>query len=439
MEGTAKEGAKKAMPYDLAARKIMDATIQEKSVAYIKNQAKGEDPFFLYIPWIAVHHPPMAHKDFENKTGNGAFADMMVEHDYRVGQIVKAVEAAGIADNTIIIYASDNGPDRAYFPDIGDTGPFRGYLGGVHEGAIRTPMMIRWPNTIKPNQVSNEIVSITDFFPSLTAIAKGNLPEDRAIDGVNQEDLFFNNGQKSKRDGVLFFHEETFVAAKWRQFKIYFQGEGVLQEERNYQDLWAPQVFNIMQDPKELNDIALKNLWIISPALSQLVPFYASVKKYGLVEAGDPKPTPGDVYIPFTKTSQLNEIFTRLLAQADAAEKEAVETIPTGKMDAAALLTGKWIEQDGNANRHYQFMEEGGKVVGKIVWTKPATKDVQHQGKNHLTDLVLDAKKQEWQGKYEHYKTGNTFKCSVLANDTELTITIKTPIGKRRLKMVRVE
>ena len=322
MEGTAKEGGEKAMPYDLAARKVMDKTIQEKSVAYIQQQAKSQNPFFLYIPWIAVHHPPMAHDEFEDKTGNGSFADMVVEHDYRVGQVIKAVEEAGISENTIIIYASDNGPDRAYFPNIGDTGPFRGYLGSVHEGSIRTPMIIKWKDTITPNQVSNEIVSITDFFPTLSKVATAILPKDRAIDGVDQTNLFFNNQQKSNREGVLFFHDETFVAAKWRQFKIYFKDEGVLQQERTYKDLWAPQVFNIMQDPKEYHDIGLKNLWIISPALSQLVPFYASVKRYGLVQAGDPKPTPGDVYIPFTKSSQLNKLFAKLLKEAEAAQKK---------------------------------------------------------------------------------------------------------------------
>ncbi len=316
--GTAETGVKPVMPYNLEARPLMDEMIQEKSVAYIQKQAASKKPFFLYIPWVAVHHPPIPHPDFKGKSGNGDFSDMMLEHDYRVGQIVKAVEAAGIADNTIIVYASDNGPDRAYFPDIGDTGPFRGYLGSVHEGSIRTPMMIRWPNKIKAGQVNNEIVSITDFMPTLTNLVGGQIPKDRAYDGVNQADLFFNNTGKSKREGVLFFHDETFVAAKWRQFKIYFQAEGVMQEERTYGDLWAPQVYNIMQDPKELHDIGLKNLWIVGPALKQLVPFYASVRQFGLVESGAAKPSPGEVIIPFTKSAQLKELFDKMLAQAKA-------------------------------------------------------------------------------------------------------------------------
>ncbi len=437
MEGTAKSGVKKAMPYDLAARKIMDKTIQEKSVAYIKEHAKDKEPFFLYIPWIAVHHPPTAHPDFENKTGNGSFADMMVEHDHRVGQVLKAIEDAGITENTIIIYASDNGPDRAYFPNIGDSGPFRGYLGSVHEGSIRTPMMIKWKGKVNPNQVSNEIISITDFLPTLTKVGGGEVPEDRAIDGVDQTDLFFKNGQKSNREGILFFHDETFVAAKWRQFKIYFKEEGVLEKERTYSQLWAPQVFNIMIDPKEYNDIALKNLWILSPALSQLVPFYASVKRYGLVQPGDPKPTPGDVTIPFTKQSQLNELFTKLLKEAETAEKANPPTDPSA-IQPKALLTGKWIEKDGNGNRHYQFMEENGQVVGKVVWTKEGSEDTVHQGKIQFSELMIDKKKNIWKGKFHHFKSGSKFKCNITATSRQIDIVVRTPIGKRRSAMVRV-
>lgn len=315
MGGTTQDGVKPVMDYNLEARPIMDEIIQDKSVEYIKTHADDEDPFFLYIPWIAVHHPPIPHPDFDGKSGNGQFADLMMEHDYRVGQILQAVKDAGIEENTIIIYASDNGPDRAYYPDIGDTGPFRGYLGSVHEGSIRTPMMIKWPNKIETQQVSNEIVSITDFTPTIAKLVGANIPKDRAIDGVDQRGLFFYNEGKSNREGILLFHDETFIAAKWRQFKIYFKNEGVMNDEREYGDLWAPQVYNIMQDPKELNDIGLKNLWIISPALKELVPFYASVKIFGIIQAGGDRPTPGTINIPFTKEAHLDSVFKRMVAQ----------------------------------------------------------------------------------------------------------------------------
>ena len=318
LEGTATDGIKPDRPYTMEMRPLMDEIIQTKSVDYIQEHKNDKDPFFLYIPWTAMHHPYAPHPDFKGSSKNGDYADMMREHDYRVGQVIKAVKDAGIEENTIIIYASDNGPDRVLFPTVGDTGPFRGYLGDVHEGAVRTPMMIKWKGKVQENQVTNEIVAISDLFVTLSNIVGGEVPTDRAIDGVDQSCILMGNCDQPPREGILFFHENTLAAAKWRQFKFYFRGEGVQQEERSYSDLWLPQAYNIMQDPKEYADIILQNLWLLSPALSQLVPFYVSLRKYGMVQPGDSKPTPGNIDIPFVESSQLNKMFDQMMARAKA-------------------------------------------------------------------------------------------------------------------------
>ena len=316
LEGTSENGVNPDRPYTMEMRPLMDQIIQEKSINYINKHRNDKDPFFLYIPWTAMHHPYAPHPDFKGSSKNGDYADMMREHDYRVGQVLKAIKDAGIENNTIIIYASDNGPDRVMFPMIGDTGPFRGYLGDVHEGAVRTPMMIKWNGKIKEDQVTNEIVAISDLYVTLANIVGSEVPKDRAIDGVDQSCLLFGNCNKPPREGVLFFHENTLAAAKWRQFKFYFRGEGVQQEERVYSDLWLPQAYNIMQDPKEYADIMLQNLWLLSPALSQMVPFYVSLRKFGMVQPGDSKPTQGELDIPFVESSQLNKMFDQMMAQS---------------------------------------------------------------------------------------------------------------------------
>lgn len=313
LEGSAEKGVYPTVPYDMAMRPLMDATIVEKATAYLEEHKDDEDPFFLYLPWTAMHHPYVPHPDFEGSSGNGEYADMMREHDYRVGQVLQAIEDAGLSDNTMIIYASDNGPDRVLFPTVGDTGPFRGYLGDVHEGAVRTPMMIKWPGKIAPGQETNEIVAISDIYVTIASIVDADVPSDRAIDGVDQTCLLLGECESPPREGVLYFHEQTLAAAKWRQFKFYFRGEGVQQEQRSYNDLWLPQAYNIMQDPKEYADILLQNLWLLSPALRQLVPFYVSTKKYGMVQPGDAEPTPGDIDIPFVETSQLNKMFEQMV------------------------------------------------------------------------------------------------------------------------------
>ena len=315
LEGTASSGVSPDVPYTLEMRPLMDSIIQEKATAYIEDHKNNEDPFFLYLPWTAMHHPYVPHPDFVGRSENGEYADMMIEHDYHVGQVLDAIERAGISDNTIIIYASDNGPDRVLFPTVGDTGPFRGYLGDVHEGAVRTPMMIQWNGKIKKGGVTNEIVAISDIYTTLASLVNADVPTDRAIDGVDQSCLLFDNCETPPREGMLFFHEETVMAAKWRQFKFYFRGEGVQQEQRSYTDLWLPQAYNIMQDPKEYADILLQNLWLLSPALKQLVPFYVSVQQYGMIHPGEHEPSPGNIEIPFVKSSQLNRMFEQLMEE----------------------------------------------------------------------------------------------------------------------------
>ncbi len=318
LEGTKEDGIKPDQPYTMAMRPLMDEIIQNKSIDYIEKHKNDDDPFFLYIPWTAMHHPYVPHSDFKGSSQNGEYADMMREHDYRVGQVIKSIKDAGIEKNTLIIYASDNGPDRVLFPTVGDTGPYRGYLGDVHEGAVRAPMMMKWEGKIEEEQVTNDIVAINDIFTTIASIVKADIPKDRAIDGVDQSCLLFGGCDTAPREGVLFFHENTLAAAKWRQFKFYFRGEGVQQEERSYSDLWLPQAFNIMQDPKEYADIILQNLWLISPALKQMVPFYVSIKQFGMIQPGDSKPTPGNIEIPFVESSQLNKMFDQMMAKAKA-------------------------------------------------------------------------------------------------------------------------
>ncbi len=304
-EGRTGEKLKKVKVYNNEMRPFVDETIAQKSVKYINDHAKSKRPFFLYIPWSLVHHPSLPHPDFAGKSGSGRFADAMMEHDYRVGQVVKAIDEAGIADNTIVIYASDNGPDRAEFPLIGDTGPYRGYLGTVHEGSIRTPMFIRWPNKVPAGRETNEIVSIHDFLPTLAAIAGGEVPDDRAIDGKDQTDFFLGKTDKSAREAILFFSGDTIMAVKWRQFKIYITGESADRWERKVDKLWAPEIYNLQIDPKEQNDIQGRGMWLLEPVFKTLMPFIYSVDKYGLVEPGEEEPTRYSLETPFYNWTQM--------------------------------------------------------------------------------------------------------------------------------------
>jgi len=312
-EGSAETGVKPVEEYSYSRRATVDETIEQRSIKYLNQQAASDKPFFLFVSWSLVHHPSIPHPDFAGKSGHGKYADIMLEHDFRVGNILDAIDAAGISENTIVVYASDNGPDRAEFPYIGDTGPFRGYLGTLHEGSVRTPMMVRWPEKIGANQVSNEIISIHDFFPTFANLVGGDIPDDRAIDGVNQTALLLGESEKSARDSVLFFHDDTLLAVKWKQFKIFLQHESVDREDYKYADLWAPRIYDTVIDPKESNDITQDGyLWMMAPLIKQVLTFYHSVEKYGLVESGADERSEGAVKIPFFKRSLLDQSLDKI-------------------------------------------------------------------------------------------------------------------------------
>ena len=316
-EGSSIDGLKKVGEYSLDSRPFVDEEIVTRAIDYLQEAAKKERPFFLYLPFSLVHHPSLPHPDFDGSTGYGRFADAMVEHDFRVGQVLDALDALDLSDNTVVVYASDNGPDRAEFPDIGDTGPYRGYLGTVHEGSIRTPMMLRWPGKVAAGVASNEIVAIHDFMPTFAAMLGETLPDDRSYDGVNQLPFFTGQSERSARDAVLFFHDSTLMAMKWRQFKLYLKRESPDREDGRYADLWAPEAYDVVIDPKETNNIAGDGyLWLLSPLLAEVLPFMYSLEQNGLIQPGADERSEGTVTVPFFKQSLVDASLDELKRQA---------------------------------------------------------------------------------------------------------------------------
>jgi arylsulfatase A-like enzyme len=329
LEGKRGEAVRQVEPYTIENRPLIDERIAEKSITYIREHAGGERPFFLFVSWSLVHHPYLPHPDFDGRSGNGSFSDVMVEHDHRVGQILDAIEKAGIADDTLVVYASDNGPDSAYYPQVSFSGPFRGYLGSAFEGSIRTPMMVRWPGKISPGRVSNEIVAIVDLFPTLARIVGGTVPDDRAIDGVDQTPLLLGETEASAREGVLIFSGRTLLAVKWRRFKIFLTGDAPAPRNRSWRRLWAPLVYNVEQDPREEVDIAISNLWILEPMMKQVYPFLFSVDKEGLILPGGDKPKSASVEIPFQRQDEIEQSMSAI--KRKMIRKKLREMIPFGR------------------------------------------------------------------------------------------------------------
>lgn len=295
--------------YDYAMRPLMDAMIADKSVTYIRDHAHSEKPFFLYVPFSLPHAPPLPNPAFKDPNRTD-YQNVLMEIDYNAGRIIDAVKEAGIADNTIVIFASDNGPETHQGPNIqfgaqSDSGPFRGEFPSGWEGAIRVPAIISWPGHIRAGRVSNEIVSALDFYRSFATIAgaANRVPTDRPIDSIDQTDFFLGKQENSNRDSFMSFYGDDLLAIKWKNFKIHLSvretstGEVRMpgQQAVTSQVLTPtyPWVFDVSNDPKELWNIALANTWIGQPVAKIQMQYYQSLVKYPNIKPGAKEPSGG--------------------------------------------------------------------------------------------------------------------------------------------------
>jgi len=262
------------------SRKRMETIDDETTAAaidFMKKQVAAGKPFFTWMNTTRMHlftHVRDAYKGKSGMPGN-EYADGMWEHDQDVGKLLQAVDDLKIADNTIVIYATDNGPNQFSWPDAATT-PFRSEKDTNWEGAFRVPAMIRWPGHIKAGTVSNEIVSGLDWFPTLLAAAgdadvkdkllKGWAPTTGGksfkvhLDGFNQLPYLTGQAPKGARNEFYYFDDDgDLVAMRSGDWKIVFceqrvpGGMGVWSNPLTC--LRLPKVFNLRMDPYERADI----------------------------------------------------------------------------------------------------------------------------------------------------------------------------------------
>ncbi|MGD0506104.1 MAG: arylsulfatase, partial [Steroidobacteraceae bacterium] len=173
-------------------------------------------------------------------------------------------------------------------PDMGNAGPFRGELGEATEGSIRTFCFIRWPGHVKPNTTSYAMFSIMDFLPTFASVLGAKLPADRPIDGVDQTAVLLGNSEMGNRQSLLTFVGPDLVAARWKQWRIYFKdmkltGTGPQMLGGIFADISGmsyPKVHNIEMDPHEDLNVGGINLWPMQEAFKTVIEYQASLKKY---------------------------------------------------------------------------------------------------------------------------------------------------------------
>jgi arylsulfatase len=297
VEATAGGPLRAVKPFTPEVHANIDQELVDKAIAFMRRQQAAGTPFFLYLPFSMGHAPNLPSGQFKGKSRIGNYGDKLMEGDYHVGRILDTLKELGVDDSTIVVFASDNGPSGEAVrefgnqgtPDMGNAGPFRGELGEVTEGSIRTAAIIRWPGQIKPNTTSYAMFSIMDFLPTFAHIVGGTMPTDRPIDGMDQTDVLLGTSAMGHRDSLLSFICGDLVAARWKQWRIYFTdihptGSGPQRQPGIFSASAAmagyPKMYNIEMDPHE--DLVVAGLfgWVSGPALKVVEEYLASVKKY---------------------------------------------------------------------------------------------------------------------------------------------------------------
>jgi arylsulfatase len=291
-------------PFTREVRAEIDDELVTKSIDFMKRQKASGKPFFLYLPFSMGHFPNLPSKQFAGKSRVGQYGDKLMEGDHHVGQILDAMKELGIDDDTLVVFASDNGPQgetsremgNQGTPDMGNSGPFRGELGESTEGSIRTFCFVRWPGRVAPGTTSYAMFSTMDFFPTFARLIGTKVPTDRPIDGVDQTEVLLGKSETGNRDSLLSFIGADMVAARWKQWRMYFTdvqptGVGPQRQPGMFSSsapmAGYPKIYNIEMDPHEDLQVGALFGWTAGPMLEVVAKYKETLKLHPNPPAGN--------------------------------------------------------------------------------------------------------------------------------------------------------
>jgi arylsulfatase A-like enzyme len=286
----------------------VDDEIAAKAEDFIKREVEANKPFFAWINFTHMHTRTHTKPESLGQAGvaQSPYHDTMIDHDKNVGQILDLIDELKIADNTIVVYSTDNGPHRNTWPDAGTT-KFRSEKNTNWEGAYRVPQVVRWPGKIKPGSISNEVMSQLDWAPTLLAAAGNTDVKEQLLkgyeangktyknhlDGYNFLPYLTGDEEKGPRKEFFYFTDDGDLAAlRYNNWKVHFlvqDQDGTLEIwQREFRPLRFPYMFNLRTDPYEFAritsntywDWTFDHSWILYPMGDAIGPFLKSFEEF---------------------------------------------------------------------------------------------------------------------------------------------------------------
>jgi arylsulfatase A-like enzyme len=201
-----------------AAQDRLTQRYTEEAVKFIRQNRR--QPFFLYLPHTAVHVPLHPGAKFRGRSANGTYGDWVEEVDWSVGRVLDTLRELKLAQKTLVIFTSDNGPWLTQGKNGGTAGPLRGGKGGTYEGGVREPTLAWWPGHVPPNSVCDAVAGNIDFLPTFAALAGAALPSGAKLDGRDITPLLLGRSQESPHEAYFFFAGKTLQAVRAGPWKL---------------------------------------------------------------------------------------------------------------------------------------------------------------------------------------------------------------------------
>jgi arylsulfatase A-like enzyme len=297
-------------PLNRKRMETVDDETTSAAIDFVTRQARANKPFFTWMNFTRMHAFTHVRASMRGQSGmpGNEYADGMIEMDMNVGKLLKALDDLKIADNTIVIYTTDNGPNAFSWPDAATT-PFRSEKDTNWEGAFRVPAMIRWPGRVKAGSVAKGMMSGLDWFPTLLAIGGDPQVKDQLLkgwqapgttttfrnhlDGYNQLDYITGKTDKSARNDFFYFNDDgDLVGMRNGDWKFVFERQDLPGQfdvwARPFTRLRVPKVFNLRMDPYEHAEISgsmydqwrFENVYLIVQAQMKAAQFLQTFVEY---------------------------------------------------------------------------------------------------------------------------------------------------------------
>jgi arylsulfatase A-like enzyme len=263
--------------------------LAEKASAFIAKHAKGEKPFFLYIPLTGPHKPVVPHERFKGKSKLGLYGDFIVNVDDTVGQVLEAIDEAGIAENTLVVYTSDNGSfmyryDQPKEDHVANSsvqgynadhhranGPFRGTKADIWEAGHHVPFFVRWPKQVKAGSQCAQPISHTDFYATAAEVVSAKLSRDEAEDSFSLLPVLQGKQGKIDRAPVIHHSVAGMFAIRDGNWKLVAgNGSGGRQAPRGKPFGRPYQLFDLSSDMAETTNVLDSNPEVVKRLESQL-------------------------------------------------------------------------------------------------------------------------------------------------------------------------